>query len=216
MRFENWEPIYLEILRDFGFSKERDEEAGRLLSYLLGTRRENSLDEAYHRVCNYAVAVCGNAPNLAADLEEFLRQSIDYAFIAADGATSVLLDAGIVPQIIVTDLDGKMEDIIEANRMGSIVVVHAHGDNLDRLREYVPQLTNIIGTTQSRPPQGLYNFGGFTDGDRCVFLAKYLGASEIKLVGFDFEDQSVTPRKRKKLDRSRQLVKMALSLEKCP
>jgi uncharacterized Rossmann fold enzyme len=216
MRFEIWEPVYTEILQDFGFSRERDEEAGRLLSDLLSTGQKDSLDKASSLVYNCAVAVCGNAPNLAAELEGFLRSSIDYTFIAADGATSILLAAGIVPQIIVTDLDGKMEDIIKANRMGSIVVVHAHGDNLDRLREYVPQLMNTIGTTQSRPPQGLYNFGGFTDGDRCLFLAKYLGASEIKLIGFDFDDDSVTSRKRKKLAWAKRLVKMALTLENCP
>ncbi len=69
-----------------------------------------------------------------------------------------------------------MEDIIKVSQMGSIVVFHAHGDNMSKLREYVPQLMKIIGTTPSRPPYGLHNFGGFTDGDRCVFLAKYLGA----------------------------------------
>ena len=78
----------------------------------------------------------------------------DKIFIAADGATSVLLKAGVVPEIIVTDLDGCMDDILRANQMGSIVVVHAHGDNQDLLREYVPQLRNVIGTTQTRPPHG--------------------------------------------------------------
>jgi uncharacterized Rossmann fold enzyme len=216
MRFEAWEPIYLEILQDFGFSRERDEEAGRLLLVLLGNRQKDCLAEASSEVCGSAVVICGNAHNLASDLDGFLHSSRDYTFLAADGATSVLLTAGILPKIIVTDLDGKMEDIIKANHMGSIVAVHAHGDNLDLLREYVPQLTNIIGTTQSRPPQGLHNFGGFTDGDRCVFLAKYLGASEIELIGFDFEDERVTPRKRKKLAWARRLVNMALALEKCP
>jgi uncharacterized Rossmann fold enzyme len=213
MRFEAWEPVYIEILHDFGFSRDRDEEAGRILSDLLSTRPQGCLAEASRLVRHRFVAVCGNASNLATELEGLLRSSKDYVFIAADGATSVLLAAGIVPEIIVTDLDGKMVDIIKANRMGSIAVVHAHGDNLDQLREYIPQLSDIIGTTQSRPPQGLYNFGGFTDGDRCLFLAKHLGAAEIELIGFDFEDESVTPRKRKKLAWAKRLLDMARSLE---
>jgi 2-amino-4-hydroxy-6-hydroxymethyldihydropteridine diphosphokinase len=213
MRFDAWEPAYAEILQDFGFSKERDEEAGRILSDLLSTRPLGSMVEASRLVRHRFVVVCGNAFNLATELKGLLCSSKDYVFIAADGATSVLLATGIVPEIIVTDLDGKMEDIIKANRMGSIAVVHAHGDNLDQLREYIPQLINIIGTTQSRPPQGLYNFGGFTDGDRCIFLAKHLGAAEIKLIGFDFEDESVTPRKRKKLAWAKRLSDMAMSLE---
>jgi len=36
------------------------------------------------------------------------------------------------------------------------------------------------------PVTNVYNFGGFTDGDRCVFLAEEFGASEIILVGMDF------------------------------
>ena len=91
------------------------------------------------------------------------------------------------------------------------MVVHAHGDNLDALKRYVPQLERIIGTVQCRPPPGLYNFGGFTDGDRCVFLAQELGAASIKLVGFDFEDEGVTPRKKKKLAWAKRLIDLALA-----
>ena len=32
----------------------------------------------------------------------------------------------------------------------------------------------------------LYNFGGFTDGDRAMFLAIELGAREMVLAGMDF------------------------------
>jgi len=215
MRFETWEPLYLEILDDFGFSRERDEEAGRLLFDLLKSGRNPSkiLAMASKLVCCQFVVICGNAPTLAGELEEILHAKGSCIFIAADGATSVLLMVGVFPNIIVTDLDGCMDDILRANQMGSIVVVHAHGDNQDLLRKYVPKLRNVIGTTQTRPPHGLYNFGGFTDGDRCVFFARYLGASAIKLIGFDFDDMSVTPRKHKKLAWAKRLIELALSDE---
>jgi uncharacterized Rossmann fold enzyme len=32
----------------------------------------------------------------------------------------------------------------------------------------------------------VYNFGGFTDGDRCIFIAIELGAKLIVLAGMDF------------------------------
>jgi 2-amino-4-hydroxy-6-hydroxymethyldihydropteridine diphosphokinase len=215
MHFEAWESLYLEVLDDFGFSRERDEEAGRLLFDLLKSGQNSSkvLAEASKLVRGRFVVICGNAPSLAGELEEILHAARDKIFIAADGATSVILKAGVVPEIIVTDLDGCMDDILRANQMGSIVVVHAHGDNQDLLREYVPQLRNVIGTTQTRPLHGLYNFGGFTDGDRCVFFARYFGASEIKLIGFDFDDMSVTPRKHKKLAWAKRLIELALSEE---
>lgn len=212
MRFEDWEPLYQEILDDFGFSRERDEEAARLLFDLLKSGPDSSeiLATASKLVqCQYAV-VCGNAPALNAELEELLSDPGNNIFIAADGATSALLKAGVIPEIIVTDMDGYMEDILRANEMGSIVIVHAHGDNQDLIRKYVPQLRNVIGTIQSCPLPGLYNFGGFTDGDRCVFFARYLGASDIKLIGFDFDDASVTPRKHKKLSWAKKLIELAV------
>jgi len=43
-----------------------------------------------------------------------------------------------------------------------------------------------IGTTEGKPFGNIHNFGGFTDGDRCVFLAKYFGAKCIVLFGMDF------------------------------
>jgi uncharacterized Rossmann fold enzyme len=155
------------------------------------------------------VVVCGNAPCLAAELDN--KTIAGSAVLAADGAVSVLLKRDIVPEAVVTDLDGPFPEIRRANSLGSIVVVHAHGDNLDALMSYVPRLERIVGTCQCRPPAGLFNFGGFTDGDRCVFAAKELGAAEISLLGFDFQDPSVTPRKKKKLGWAKKLIDLALS-----
>jgi len=46
-----------------------------------------------------------------------------------------------------------------------------------------------LGTTQIDPTsfKKLYNFGGFTDGDRTVFLADHFNAKKIFLAGFDFD-----------------------------
>jgi uncharacterized Rossmann fold enzyme len=54
------------------------------------------------------------------------------------------------------------------------------------VEKYTPKLVNIMGTTQSKPLSHVYNFGGFTDGDRCVFLAMALEAQVIILSGMDF------------------------------
>ncbi len=207
MQFAAWEPQYHAILEDFGFSRARDEEAAKLLSELLRGRKQYLLEAAL-RLRGRTVVVCGNAPSLEKELEDLRPEGA--AFIAADGAAGVLLRKGIVPEVIVTDLDGPIDQILQAEERGSIVVVHAHGDNLDALCACVPNLQRIIGTVQCRPPQDLHNFGGFTDGDRCVFLARELGAASIRLVGFDFEDESVTPRKRKKLAWARRLIDLAL------
>ena len=43
-----------------------------------------------------------------------------------------------------------------------------------------------VGTVQVKPFGSVRNFGGFTDGDRCVFLAEHFKASKILLFGFDY------------------------------
>jgi uncharacterized Rossmann fold enzyme len=237
MQFEVWEAIYLKILEDFNFSKDRDEEAAKLLSSLIQRSPKNiaenppnkknknniNLKSLSAQIRGNKVLVCGNAPTLESELVDILPkkkseskksallQSGVETVIAADGATTTLLKMGIVPDVIVTDLDGTVHDIIAANEMGAIVVVHAHGDNMDALKKYVPKLTRIVGTTQSKPLSDIHNFGGFTDGDRCVFLAAHFGAAEIKLIGFDYDDEKVTPMKKKKLKWAKLLVEMALA-----
>ncbi|MGQ0534622.1 MAG: hypothetical protein ACT4PT_00940, partial [Methanobacteriota archaeon] len=46
----------------------------------------------------------------------------------------------------------------------------------------------VLGTCQVMPFGRLANFGGFTDGDRACFLAEEMGAKEVLLAGFDFEN----------------------------
>ncbi|MDF0591498.1 6-hydroxymethylpterin diphosphokinase MptE-like protein [Candidatus Methanocrinis natronophilus] len=223
MRFEEWAPLYMEILEEFGFSRDEDEEAARLLKGLLSVRGGDlTVEDLDSMIRGGRVLVCGNGPSLSGELDEILKDSKkrsaksppsgmdDPVVVAADGATTPLLAAGVVPDVIVTDLDGYLPDIVAANAMGSAVVVHAHGDNLAALKEYVPRLKRVLGTTQSVPLEGVYNFGGFTDGDRGVFLARRFGAEEIRTIGFDYDDPDVTPRKKMKLAWAKRLVEMAL------
>jgi len=206
MDFRRWEPIYEEILADFGFSRAEDERAARILSGLLDRPNPDILRK---RISGSDVLVCGNAPSLMDELSRIDLSS--YVIIAADGATSVLLSLGRIPDITVTDLDAdNMDDIVKASRCGSITVVHAHGDNIPALEKYVPQLKQVVGTTQAAPLKNVCNFGGFTDGDRCVFLAAEFGAGYIELAGFDFEDSTVGEIKRKKLKWAKRLIEERL------
>ncbi|MCQ6963488.1 6-hydroxymethylpterin diphosphokinase MptE-like protein [Methanolobus chelungpuianus] len=209
MDFNKWEPVYSDILEDMGFSREEDERAALLLSRMLDPAKTADVSVLHELIEGRDVLVCGNAPGLRDGL-----LSVDvkrYVVIAADGAAAVVLDSGTVPDIIVTDLDGNVEREIDASRKGSVMVVHAHGDNTDKLERYVPFLNKVIGSTQSVPLCNVYNFGGFSDGDRCVFLAREFGAAGITLVGFDFDDENVTPIKKKKLRWARRLIGELLS-----
>ncbi len=208
MDFATWEPIYERILEDFGFDREGDEKAALFLSRMLTEENTASLSKLRALISGKPVLVCGNAPRLRDDLSEI--NFSDFTVIAADGAAAVLIDMGIIPEVICTDLDGNSEADIEkeilACEMGSIVLIHAHGDNIDKLEKYVPRFKRFIATTQARPFDKVYNFGGFSDGDRCFFVAREFGAKKIRLVGFDFEDSDVNPIKKKKLKWAKKLI----------
>jgi len=208
--FAAWEPIYERILADFGFDRTGDEEAARFLSFLLTEKNTANLSELKDAISGKPVLVCGNAPGLRNELLELNLSA--FAIIAADGAAAVLMDQGRVPEVICTDLDGNSEADIEkeifACSRGSIVLIHAHGDNRDKLEKYVPRFRRFIATTQARPFDRVYNFGGFSDGDRCVFVAKEFEAERIRLAGFDFDDPLVNPIKKKKLNWAKELIGM--------
>ena len=184
MEWEEWKPFYLRIVREMGYSIEKDREAAQVLRALLLEGDEYILKEELASVVKKRAYVFGAGPSLGIALRE--HDFSDGTLIAADGATSALLEAGLVPDIIVTDLDGRVPDIKIANDRGAFLAVHAHGDNIDKLTAYVPLFSRVLGTTQTEPLDIVYNFGGFTDGDRAAFLAERLGAIEIVLVGFDF------------------------------
>ncbi len=188
MRFIEWEPIYKQILADFEFDRNKDEDAANILKKLLKSKEVQTNSNLLELIEDKQINIFGAGPTLETDIENSDFQGV---IIAADGATSPLMNKGIVPDIIVTDLDGYIPDQINANEQGATIIIHAHGDNIDALNHWVPKFkSNLLGTTQAQPDEknNIYNFGGFTDGDRAVFLAAHFNARQIILVAFDFKN----------------------------
>jgi uncharacterized Rossmann fold enzyme len=192
MIYNEWKPFYEKILRDLELNFKGDKNAAFLLESILKNKKILDIKTLKNLLKNTEVVVFGAGPSLEKSID-FNRKKIDKCVkIAADGATSALLKFDILPDIIVTDLDGDIDDQIKANSKGSIVIIHAHGDNTDALQNYVEKFQGkIIGSTQIDPCEfkNLYNFGGFTDGDRAVFLADHFKAKNIYLIGFDFNGE---------------------------
>ena len=207
MELREWEPIYRQIVHDFGFDSAKDERSALILSHLLSLKGsfESTQRKLRHIINSREVLVCGKAPTLIRDIKSGKIEAQE-TIIAADGATSVLLAQGVIPHIIVSDLDGRINDLKLANAMCAIMVIHAHGDNIGAIEAHVPSLSAVLGTTQARPLANVLNVGGFTDGDRAVFLAKEYGARTVNAIGFDFYDSSVTSTKKKKLQWAKQLL----------
>jgi uncharacterized Rossmann fold enzyme len=183
MDFSRWETYYNQILADFGYNREEDERAASVLSEML-EGRPSSLDVLRETIEGRVVTVAGDAESLEREVD-----SLSGVVISADEATSVLLDHDIVPDAFTTDLDGRIEDLVRANSQGAVAIVHAHGDNIPALQDNVRKFEGrVVGTTQAEPIKRVHDFGGFTDGDRAVFIADHFGAEEIRLAGFDFEN----------------------------
>ncbi len=180
-----WLEWYQRILRDFRFSPEKDVEAAEILSSFMSDKK-CLRGELTSRLSQARCVVVAAAYDTVGEEARILAENLDasVAVVSADTATTPLLDAGLIPDIIVTDLDGSFEDIYECWRRDSTVVVHAHGDNIERLRQHLPRLSERIEATCQCTPRGhIHNFGGFTDGDRAVFMAAALGAKKIVTIG---------------------------------
>ncbi|WP_266076313.1 6-hydroxymethylpterin diphosphokinase MptE-like protein [Haladaptatus caseinilyticus] len=194
MNFVDWEPVYSEICRDFGFSRARDEHARDVLADLA-----EPFDSArFDGLSGATVAVAGAGPSLEAELDKARAANV---VLAASTATDVLLTAGIGVDCMVTDLDKNPGTARKLTERGIPVVAHAHGDNIPAIRTLVPTFdTNyVLATTQAEPHGPVENFGGFTDGDRAAFLADHFGADELVFLGWDFDDPAVDEMKRRKL-----------------
>ncbi len=182
MDMDQWEIIYSEILEDMGYLRSQDEASARLLRHLMINK--NLIDaESLRPLMASRVCVVG----AAATVEELA--DLEGTIVCAGSAASVFAAASKFPDILVTDLDGQIEDQIRCCSQGAVAVIHAHGDNDRLIQRYAPLFDcPIIPTTQAGGDLVLMNFGGFTDGDRAVCMARHLGAKEIHLVGFDFEN----------------------------
>lgn len=179
-----WERLYAEILEDMGYSREDDESTVRILKAVTVNCDLVDPDDV-RGIFSGACVVAGDADCLEADLTEFPPTG---ALISSGSAVHRLLDAGLTPDAVVTDLDGDMPSQIEASSRGALTFVHAHGDNAEAVREWAGRFEGpIVLTTQSRPESTVFDFGGFTDGDRAACIAEEMGASSVRLIGFDFD-----------------------------
>ena len=181
MKFSEWEPIYLEICSDMGYDPLYDDMSARVL---LAVTQNSDLRDGIELI-GPSVTVLGSSSGLEEDIR---TKGTEGTVIAAGSAVGRAVAAGVRPDIVVTDLDGDIEPQIEACNAGATAFIHAHGDNADLVGRYAPLFRGpAVITTQGKPFGILMNFGGFTDGDRAVCIAREFGAERIRLLGFDFE-----------------------------
>ena len=201
-----WEKRYFTILKEMNYSEKKDKESALILDSIL--KKTDTIEKVREIIQGKTVFVIGSGPSLSSAIPKLkkLKKSIK---IAADSSLKPLIDNGIIPDIIVTDLDGNEDTIKKISKTKSIFVIHAHGDNIEKL-QMVKKMKNCIGTTQTKPFSKIKNFGGFTDGDRGVFLASHFDAKKIILFGMDFGNQIGKFSNTKRSDREIKLKKLEI------
>ena len=194
MFYKEWKFLYERIAQDFYFQENYEKKTANILNNLLKQKKMNLLSEKKLEllISNKEVVVFGAGPSLEKTILKYKKMIKNKVKITADGVTTALLQKKILPEIIVTDLDGEILDQLKANDLSCKVIIHAHGDNINKIKKYVPEFKGeIFGTTQINPQpyNYLYNYGGFTDGDRAIFLSDHFQAKKIYLAGFDFDER---------------------------
>ena len=204
MTIRGWKTKFKEIRNEFRYSEAKDIQSAKKLNSILKKKfSEKQLEEL---IRNKTVYIIGAGPSLSKSLK-YIKKSKNVTKIVADGAVRALLEKNIKLDILVTDLDGDLISIKKIGKTKIPIIVHAHGDNYDKL-EIVKKFSNVIGTTQTNKFGRIGNFGGFTDGDRCVFLAEYFNASKIVLIGMDFGQKIGKYSKHRIVDRKIKIKKL--------
>jgi len=204
MTIHGWKTRFTEIRKEFGYSENDDYISAKKLNSLL--KKKFSKKELQNIIEKKTVFIIGAGPSLSKSLTH-IKKCKNVTKIVADGAVRALLEKSIKPDILVTDLDGDLDSIKKIGQTKIPIIVHAHGDNYDKI-EIVKELSNVVGSTQTKKFGKMENFGGFTDGDRCMFLAEYFNASKIVLIGMDFGQEIGKYSKHKIINRRIKLKKL--------
>jgi len=231
MNWPEWKKSYYQIMYELDFDKIADIQSVKLLEKYLADFFPSKKEKILLKlkvIQKKPVIIAGAGPSLKENFSSLFMNSYskkilsNFQIIAVDGATTLFKQKSIIPSIVVTDLDGDLAAISWAIQKGALTLIHAHGDNQQQISFFFQNYSDIIsqndvwGTAQCEPGQYLLNFGGFTDGDRAIFLVFHFQSPLIGLIGFDFGTQigeysTLNSPLRKK--RSKKLVKFKIALD---
>ena len=117
-----WKRRYQSILKELSYSEKKDKESAVILDSIL--KKNSNNQKIIKLIQGKTVFVIGSGPSLSFAIPKLkkFKKSIK---IAADSSLKPLLENGIVPDIIVTDLDGDEDAIKKLSKKKSIFVIHA-------------------------------------------------------------------------------------------
>ncbi len=213
-----WAKEYEKIKHDINISAHQDLKSTIIFSIMIN-RKYNKI-HFDNEIRDKIVYIIGTGATLENDIKS-LNKTDDIYIIAADGAIGALLRENIIPNLCISDLDSRENDLLIANELGIPILINSHGDNVDKIYRIFPKLTRItIATSQIEEIENVSLNFGFTDGDRAFYFAKAYKARNIKLLGMNFdnkiskfskpmfkENKIASQRKMKKISIAKRLIK---------
>ena len=99
----DWRKKYRDILKEFEYDERKDNESARILNSIL--KKSDVNKKIIKLVKGKTIFVIGSGPSLSTAIPK-LKNLKKYIKIAADSSVKPLVENGIIPDIVVTDLDG--------------------------------------------------------------------------------------------------------------
>ena len=109
----NWMEKYSHIIKEFKYSEKKDRKSALILNSIL--EKSNVNEKISSLVKGKTVFVIGSGPSLSTAIPKLknFKKSIK---IAADSSIKPLLENGIIPDIIITDLDGDEKSLKQMSK----------------------------------------------------------------------------------------------------
>ena len=195
MNWHDWKPYYAKVILDLGLDESKDYAVTTSFTNLVKQNHQNGFYHVLNKIKEKKLSkswIFGAGPSLEQDFvifKKFYTIQSDL-IVGVDGACLFLIENEIYPDVIFSDLDGSLETLLTCLAHGSILILHAHGDNFDIVRNFYPKIASysFIPTVQTKPDEPyLFNFGGFTDGDRAIAgILEWFPNVDVILLGFTF------------------------------
>jgi len=190
-----FEPYYLEVANDLKLDTTKDYDIANEFSVLVKNDFPKgflNIKQAIEKKSFTKAWIFGAGPSLEKDFKVFEKHYSNQTdlIVGVDGSSLFLIERDIIPDIIFTDLDGSLDALLDCARKGSIIILHAHGDNYNIVKNFYPKIKSypFLPTVQTKPIEPfIFNTGGFTDGDRAISgILNWFPKVKIILLGFTF------------------------------
>ena len=141
MTITGWKTRYREIRNEFGYNEYDDLRSAKKLNRQID--KKYPISNIKKIISGKIIFIIRAGPSLTRSIST-IKKYKNVTKIVADGAVQALIEHNIKPDILVTDLDGDMPSIKKIGRSKIPIIVHAHGNNYEKLELAKVAISRIL------------------------------------------------------------------------